>query len=122
MPSRWIQDELRALFTPLQMGYRVSQGADAVVHAAREVVHALHDSETLIKLDKSNAFNSPHRNKMLELVCMTIPHLFPLVSVSYSTYSMSFWGTKQVKKVPSRVTPRVPCCSALLSSCREAGK
>lgn len=48
------------------MGYRVPQGADVVVHAAREVVHDLHDSKTLIKLDKSNAFNSLHRNKMLD--------------------------------------------------------
>ena len=85
------------------MGYRVPQGADVVVHAAREVVHDLHDSKTLIKLDKSNAFNSLHRNKMLDSSARPFPNCFPwLWPPTLPTQCFSL-GTKPVKKVSSRV-------------------
>jgi len=54
------------LLTPRQLGYGISGGAEAAVHATRLYLDQLQPDHALIKLDFRNAFNSVRRDKMLK--------------------------------------------------------
>ena len=76
---------------PLQLGFGVSKGSEAAVHAARHFLENLSPSKVLMKLDIKNAFNSIRRDKILEAVRFHIPQLYPLVFSSYSAPSILFF-------------------------------
>ena len=65
-------DEATDLLAPRQLGYG---GAEAAVHAARIHLGQLQDDHALVKLDFRNAFNSVHRDKMLEAVEGLVPSI-----------------------------------------------
>ena len=76
--SRAIGTQLR----PAQHGVATRNGCEVAVHAVRayaEACTAAGDSKILVKLDVSNAFNSVHRDSMLEAVKARAPTIYPLV-------------------------------------------
>ena len=85
-------DDATDLLAPWQLGYGVSGGAEAAVHAARLYFGQLQDNHALVKLDFRNAFNSVHRDKMLESVEGLVPSVYPFVHSVYSSPSSLFWG------------------------------
>ena len=89
-----VMEEATDLLAPRQLGYGVSGGAEAAVHAARIYLGQLQDDHALVKLDFRNAFNSVHRDKMLEAVEGLVPSIYPFVHSVYSSPSSLFWGDR----------------------------
>eukprot|EP00731_Ephydatia_muelleri_P031243 Em0022g757a len=86
--------EMATLLSPRQLGYGVSQGAEAAVYAARFYLRKIGSSKVLLKLDFRNAFNSIRRDKMLEAVQRLAPSIYPFVHSVYSSPSSLFWSDK----------------------------
>ena len=61
-------DRLATHFCPRQLGIAVSGGAEAAVHATRRFFESMPTGYAVVKLDFSNAFNSLHRNVMLNAI------------------------------------------------------
>lgn len=59
-------DDMSKLLAPRQLGYGISGGAEAAVHATQLYLNNLESGQVLVKLDFQNAFNSIRRDKMLE--------------------------------------------------------
>ena len=55
-------DDLSALLAPGQLGYGISVGAEAAVHATHLYLNNLDTGQVLVKLDFQNAFNSIRRD------------------------------------------------------------
>lgn len=72
-------------------------GAEAAVHATRKFLQNLEDEHVLLKLDFKNAFNSIHRDKVLEAVCDLAPTIYPLIHSSYSASSSLLWGDRVIQ-------------------------
>ena len=85
--SRMVRDEMEPLLSPKQLGYGVKGGAEATVHATRSFLSSLAVGCAVVKLDFQNAFNSIHRDKMLEATRDLAPEIFPFVHSSYSSPS-----------------------------------
>ena len=64
------------LLTPRQLGYGISGGAEAAVHATRLYLNQLQPDHALIKLDFRNAFNPVRRDKMLRAVQDLVPSIY----------------------------------------------
>jgi hypothetical protein len=83
------------MLSPVQLGFGVPRGAEAAVHATRICLNNLPQSQALLKVDFSNAFNSIRRDKMLSAVIEFIPDLLPYVHSAYSIPSvLSFYNTE----------------------------
>ena len=87
-----IREEMTELLAPMQLGYGVTRGAEAAVHAARRFLQNLQQDQLLLKLDFRNAFNSLRRDKMLRAVGDLVPTLLPFVHSAYSSSSSLFLG------------------------------
>ena len=85
------------LLSPRQLGYRVCGGVEAAVHATRKYLQNLPSEHAMLKLDFTNAFNSVHRDKVLEAVQDLAPNVYPLAHSSYSTSSSLLWGDKVIQ-------------------------
>ena len=79
------------ILAPHQLGFGISSGVEAAVHATRINLHNLPSNKALIKVDFENAFNSVRRDKMLYAVKKFIPELLPYVHSAYSTESVLLW-------------------------------
>ena len=76
---------LPGLLAPHQLGFRVSHGVEAAVHAARIFLRDLQSNQVMMKVDFRNAFNSAHCDKMLLAVEeLILEQLLPFVHSSYS--------------------------------------
>ena len=64
---------------PIQVGVRVSGGAEAAVHSIRRVVDNLPDHHVLVKLDFVNVFNSVSRYTILESMAQNMLKLYKFV-------------------------------------------
>ena len=82
---------MSSLLTPRQLGFGISGGAEAAVHAVRQYLDNLQPNHALVKLDFSNAFNSMYRDKMLDAVLALAPDIYPFVYSAYSTPSHLSW-------------------------------
>ena len=82
------------LLSPRQLGYGISGGAEAAVHATRLYLDQLQPDHALIKLDFRNAFNSVRRDKMLRAVQDLAPSIYPFVHSVYSSPSSLFWDDR----------------------------
>ena len=89
--------EMVTLLSPRQLGYGVSKGAEAAVHAARFYLRNIGSNKVLLKLDFTNAFNSIRRDKMLEAVQRLAPSSYPFVHAVYSSPSSLFWSDKIIQ-------------------------
>ena len=94
--SRMVRDEMEPLLSPKQLGYGVKGGAEAAVHAMRSFLSSLVVGRVVVKLDFQNAFNSIHRDKMLEATRDLAPEIFPFVHSSYSSPSHLLWGDRLI--------------------------
>lgn len=92
--SRMVRDELTLLLSPEQLGYGMKGGAEAAVLTVRHFLTKLAMEHAVVKLDFQNAFNSIHRDKMLEATCDLAPEICHFVSSSYSSPSHLLWGDK----------------------------
>ena len=90
MASGKVMVEMATLLSPRQLGYGVTKGAEAAVHAARFYLRNIGSNKVLLKLDFSNAFNSIRRDKMLEAVQRLAPSIYPFVHSVYSSPSFLF--------------------------------
>ena len=89
-----VMKEMASILSPRQLGYGVSKGAEAAVHAARLYINNLGSNKAVLKLDFINAFNSIRRDKMLSTVKRLAPSIYPFVHSAYSSSSSLFWGDK----------------------------
>ena len=94
--SRMVRDEMEPLLSPKQLGYGVKGGAEAAVHATRSFLTSLAVGRAVVKLDFQNAFNSIHRDKMLEATRALAPEIFPFVYSSYSSHSHLLWDDRLI--------------------------
>ena len=69
-------ESLADYLNPLQVGVGVAGGCEAAVHATRRFLSTMPADNIIVKLDFSNAFNSLHREYMLECVSEVIPELY----------------------------------------------
>jgi hypothetical protein len=89
---RECEDLLASVFSPKQVGFGVAGGAEAAIHAVTKSVAPNSPHKILVKLDFSNAFNSLHRDFLLEEVSRTAPDLLPLTWQAYRHPSLLFYG------------------------------
>ena len=87
-----IMQAMAELLGPKQLGYGISRGAEAAVHATQVYLHNLQPQHFILKLDFRNAFNCLHRDKMLMAVREMVPELFLLIHSVYSSPSCLFFG------------------------------
>ena len=100
------------LLAPRQLGYGISGGVEAAVHATRRYLNQLQTDKALIKLDFRNAFNSVRRDKMLEAVQDLIPSIYPFVHSPYHPHSFGTKGHSAHQRVCSKWTIWAPSFSA----------
>lgn len=70
-------------FMPVQMGFGVKGGCEAIVHAVRTFLQDP-DFEIIVKIDVANAFNSAARDIMIQKVKASIPALYPFFHQCYA--------------------------------------
>ena len=92
-----VMTEMASLLSPRQLGYGVSKGAEAAVHAARFYLKNIGSNKVFLKLDFRNAFNSIHRDRMLEAVHHLAPSIYSFVHSVYSSSSSLFWSDKIIQ-------------------------
>src|SRR6218665_2563626 len=91
--NRYAVNKLAPFFAPLQVGIATPAGCEAAVHAARKYVTAMPQDHVFVKLDFSNAFNSLHRDVMLQSAYTVIPEIYSFVHQSYSSASVLKFGS-----------------------------
>ena len=84
------------LLAPHQLGFGITAGAEAAIHAGRVYIDHLPPDKALIKLDFKNALNSIRRDKLLEAVKTYIPDLLPYMHSAYSSPSILLWDDVQL--------------------------
>ena len=87
--GRKIRDEMGELLVPQQLGFGVSGGSEAAIHAARIYLCHLGPGKAVLKLDFRNVFNTIHRDKMLSAVLEHAPCLHPFLHSVYSSSSIT---------------------------------
>lgn len=66
---------------------------EAAIHSARRYLETLPPDHVLVKLDFSNAFNSLHRQDMLDSIFSRLPELYAYSLSAYSQPSVLFYGS-----------------------------
>ena len=80
------------LLRPNQLGFSIRMGAEAAIHATRSFIESHRQNTIWLKLDFTNAFNSIHRDKVLEAASEHLPSLFNYVLSSYGAPSFLSYG------------------------------
>jgi hypothetical protein len=73
---------------PIQLGVGTPGGCEAAVHATRRFIEYMPVDYCVVKLDFSNAFNSLHRDAMLNAVLEKAPGIYKFCHLSYSKPSV----------------------------------
>ena len=84
--------KLKDFFEPIQLGAGASGGCEAAVHATRQFTMSMPNNRVLVKLDFKNAYNSVHRDTILEMVAKEIPELYPYCYLAYGARSSLKFG------------------------------
>ena len=79
-------------FSPNQIGFGVTGGAEAAAHATRSFVQNADSTDVLLKLDFSNAFNSMRRDHVAFCISKEAPELMPFYALSYENDSFLSFG------------------------------
>ena len=83
-----VRDELSKVLAPIQIGFGVKGGAEALIHAVRCFATAGHEKAmAIIKFDFKNAFNVLFRKLLLSEVEEICPEMSPMIRQAYSRYS-----------------------------------
>lgn len=78
---------------PIQNGFGVKGGAEAIIHAIRTLVHTQHlKALAIVKFDFQNAFNEMKRKYLLEEIKNEAPLLFPMMQQAYRYPSNLYYG------------------------------
>ena len=80
-------------FMPLQLGVNVSCSCEAAFHATRCFIETTPEGHVIAKLDVSNAFNSLHRDAILEAVYDKVPEIYNFFLLPYSHSSIFRYGS-----------------------------
>ena len=89
---RRVQYKVADMLTPTQLGFGVKMSTEAAVHAARCFVTSLGPGNAMLKIDFTNAFNTVHRDIILETVRRDLPELFNFVETCYGRSSHLIFG------------------------------
>jgi hypothetical protein len=73
---------------PIQLGVGTPGGCEAAVHAARRYAESMPAGHCIVKLDFANAFNSLHRDAMLQGVEQRMPGIYKFCHLAYSRPSV----------------------------------
>jgi len=65
---------------------------EAIVHATRSFIAQTQGEKVLLKLDVKNAFNSIHRDTVLQAAQTHLPEIYPFIWDCYSTNTSLFHG------------------------------
>ena len=88
-----VREQLVEKLKPIQFGFGIKGGAEALVHAVREFCKAKHEKPmALVKFDFENAFNMLYRKFMLGEVRDICPELFPLLQQAYRLVSNLYFA------------------------------
>ncbi|XP_055355148.1 uncharacterized protein LOC129600635 [Paramacrobiotus metropolitanus] len=78
-------------FRPVQFGFGTKQGAEIIVHSAREFLQTPSTKpRAFLKFDFANAFNTVRRDKLMEKVFDRIPAYYNFVRSAYGEDSVLF--------------------------------
>ena len=83
LAMRYCSQDLGDLFGDVQFGIARPGGAEEIVHRTRCFVRASRNSEVVVTLDFSNAFNSPSRESLWRAVRTDVPRLTGIFCVEY---------------------------------------
>jgi hypothetical protein len=81
---------------PTQLGVATPGGCEAAVHATRRFTESMPDGYCVVKLDFSNAFNSLHRDAMLDAVKERVPGIYKFCYLSYSQPSVLVFADRTI--------------------------
>jgi len=87
---------LSTLFNPIQLGVGVSGGCEAAVHATRRYAENMPATHCIVKLDFINAFNSLHRDAMLQAAHDNIPGIYKFCHLAYSRPSILAFSDRTI--------------------------
>ena len=87
-----VKESTSGLFVPTQLGFGVSRATEATVHATRCYVDNLQPGQGILKLDFINAFNTIHRDSMLQAVLDELPGLYSFIHKCYAKSSYLIYG------------------------------
>ena len=87
-----VTERAATLLAPRQMGFGVKGGAEAAAHAARRYIQSIKPEHIIVKLDFKNAFNTLHRDVILEEVGNFFPEIYPFTWATYSTETKLSFG------------------------------
>ncbi len=91
-----VMKEMGVLLAPRQLVFGVKGGAEAAVHAVMLYLQDHDSDKAILKLDFRNAFNTIHRDWMLNVVLEHAPTLHPFVYSAYSSPSFRFWMDRTI--------------------------
>ena len=92
-----LKEDIQSAAGPLQVATGVESGAEAAIHAMREIFEA-NDCEAVILIDASNAFNALNRNVALHNIQYTCPHFATILINTYRNSSrMIIRGGKEIR-------------------------
>ena len=80
--------ELADYFGPIQLRVGVPGGCKAAVHATRRFAEHMPDDQVIVKLDFINAFNSLHRDAMLEAISVRVSDIYKYCHLAYNQPSI----------------------------------
>ena len=75
-------------FGPIQLGVGVPSGCEAAVHATRRFAEHLPDDQVIVTLNFTSAFNSLHRDAMLEAISVRVPAIYKFGHLAYNQPSI----------------------------------
>ena len=90
-----VASDMVSLLAPRQLGFGVTGGTEAAVHATRRYLNVLQSDHVILKLDFKNACNFLCRDKKFEAVQALAPDYLFIHSV-YSSSSTFFWGEQNL--------------------------
>ena len=84
-------------FQPVKLGISIpTGGCEAAVHATRRFAESMPEDHCIVKLDFSNALNSPHRDAMLHAVSEIVPDICKFCFSSYNNSYSTFINFKHI--------------------------
>ncbi|GAV08352.1 hypothetical protein RvY_18061-2 [Ramazzottius varieornatus] len=90
--SKRVMEATGKLIRPQQLGYGTRGGAEAAVHSTRAFLSGQTGCQTLLKLDFRNAFNSVHRDRLLEEAQKFLPEIYPFIFQMYRSPKNLIYG------------------------------
>ena len=63
-----LKSDVSSKLRPVQLGFEVRGGAEAIIHTVRDFISHEHDCKLVMKLDFVNAFNTVRRDVLLDTV------------------------------------------------------